>query len=154
MRYGIDAQHQLLGCHGIQDHPVHPAGEGLVHAGSPIEELVEDLRCGLVRVCGLHDGVAALQEVGAGVLLHGLHGAEDLGIVGTVSLAQLLILEDQKEAPGKRLSAADLLDESDVLFTLPLAGRVFLLLQLLPDHVDVPVGVGLARDAFELQARR
>ena len=148
---GVHAQHQLFGRHGVQHHPVHPGGEGFVHAGAPVEELVEDLRRGLVRVRRLHDGVAALHEVSPGVLLHGLHGTQDLGVVGAVALADLLVLENQKEAPCERFSAADLLDEPDVFLALPLAGGVVLLRQLLPDHVDVPVGVGLAGDALELQ---
>ena len=147
----VYAQHQLFGSHGVQHHPVHPGGEGLVHAGPPVEELVENLRRGFVRVRRLHDGVAALHEISPGVLLHGLHGTQDLGVVGAVALADLLVLENQKEAPGERFSAADLLDEPDVFLALPLAGGVVLLRQLLPDHVDVPVGVGLAGDALELQ---
>ena len=89
----------LLGRHSVHHHPVQPGGEGVVHAGAAVEVHVEDLRQGGVLVLGLDDAVAALGEVGAGILRRRLERGVDLAVVGAhlPSAGGGLVLENEEE---------------------------------------------------------
>ena len=80
--HGIHAHHPLLCRHGIHHHAVEPTLERVFHAGAAVEVHIEDLRHKGVFILGLHDTVAALGEVGPGVLGHRLKGGVDLPVVG------------------------------------------------------------------------
>ena len=68
MRDGVEADNLLFSRHGIDYHAVDPGGKGLVYTGAPIEEHIQHLRRGLVRVLGLDNAVAALGEIGPCIL--------------------------------------------------------------------------------------
>ena len=76
--------------------------------------MVEDLRCGLIRIGGLHNAVAALEKIGSGGLLRPLEGAVDFGVVPIVP-AHGFILEGEEEPAGESLPAAHVLDEPQVV---------------------------------------
>lgn len=112
LRHRVQAHGQSLGEHGIQHHPVHPGLKGLGLAGAAVEDLVENLCRGLIRIGGLHNAVAALEEVGPGGLLRPLEGAVDLGVV---PIGPAHRLEDEEEPAGEDLPAAHILDEPQVV---------------------------------------
>ncbi|MPM73601.1 hypothetical protein SDC9_120583 [bioreactor metagenome] len=102
---GSDSGHRvqpddfLFGRHGVHHHPVQPLVERLLLTGLTVKVHIEDLRHKGVLVLGLHDVVARLGEVGAGVLGRGLKGAVNFAVV-RVQLAATaggLILEDEEE---------------------------------------------------------
>ena len=112
LRHRVKAHGQSLGCHGVQHHPVHPGLKWFLHTGAAVEDLVEDLRCGLIRIRGLDNAVTALEEVGPGGLLRPLEGAVDLGVV---PIGPAHRLEDEEEPAGEDLPAAHILDEPQVV---------------------------------------
>ena len=125
--------------------------KGIVHTGAAVEEHVQDLCRGLVGVLWLNDGIAALQEIGAGVLLHSLDRAVHLSEILAVPVTQLFKLIDKKEAPGQRLPVSHIADKADVSLSLTAAFLIFLLLQLLTEKLNMFVRVRFAGEAFELQ---
>ena len=154
MRDQVYADHLALGCHGVNHHPVDALRKRFVHTGSAVEKHIQDLRCGLVRVFGLHNGIAALHEIGAGVLFRrGQHPVDPSVIVRLIS-ADGLILIYQKEAPGKRFSGAHILNKPDIILRRCLALLIILLLQLLSDHRHMLVGIGFSGNALELEPHR
>ena len=120
-------------------------------AGAAVEDLVEDLRCGLIRIGGLHNAVAALEEVGPGGLLRPLESAVYFGIVPIVP-AHRFILEDEEEPAGESLPAAHVLNEPQVILPQSPALGIFLLGQLLLHQRDVLIRIRPAGDGLALQA--
>ena len=150
-RHRVQAQGQALGGHGVQHHPVHPGLERLGLAGATVEDLVENLCRGLIRIGGLHNAVAALEKVGPGGLLRSLESAVYFGIVPIVP-AHRFILEDEKEPAGQSLPAAHILDEPQVVLSQGPALRIFLPGQLLLHQRDVLIRIRPAGDGLALQA--
>ena len=150
-RHRVQSQGQPLGGHGVQHHPVHSGLEWLGLAGAAVEDLVENLRCGLIRIRGLHNAVPALKEVGPGGLLRSLESAVYFGIVPIVP-ANRFILEDEEEPAGESLPAAHILDEPQVILPQSPALGIFLLGQFLFHQRDVLVRVRPAGDGLALQA--
>ena len=128
-----------LSCHGIHDDPVDPVSERLIHAGTAVEEHIQDLGHCLIRVLGLDDAVSTLQEIGTGTLLRTDQHGIDPGIVVRLISADGLILEDQKEAPGQCFSGTHILNEFDIIFTHCPALFIFLLGKLPADRSDMLV---------------
>ena len=117
-----------------------------------VEDLVKDLRCGLIRIGGLDNAaVAALEEVGPGGLLRSLEGAVYFGIVPIVP-AHRFILEDEEEPAGEGFPAAHVLDEPQVVLSQGPALRIFLPGQLLLHQRDVLIRIRPAGDGLALQA--
>ena len=154
MGNGIQTDDPVPGGHGIHYNPVDPGRKGIIHTGAAVEEHIQDLCRGLVRILGLDNRVAALHEVGAGVLLHGLDHAVDLTEILAVSVSQLFKLIDQEEAPGQSLPVAHIADKADIALALAAAFLVFLLLQLLTEKLNMLVRIRLAGEALELQPLR
>lgn len=113
--------------------------------------MVEDLRCGLIRIRGLYNAVAALEKIGPGGLLRSLEGAVDFGVVPIVP-AHRFILEDEKEPAGESLPAAHILDEPQVILPQSPALGIFLLGQLLFHQGNVLIRIRPAGDGLALQA--
>ena len=151
MGYRIHAHDPILSRHGIHHHPVGPVCKRLIHAGTAIEEHIKDLRRGNIRVLRLKDGVAALEKICPGILLGSGQHTVDLAIVVRLTAADGLILENQEEAPGQRLSGTDILDQTDVVLAQSLALLIFLGCHLLADHSDMLVRVCLSGNALELE---
>ena len=117
-----------------------------------VEDLVKDLRCGLIRIGGLDNAaVAALEEVGPGGLLRPLESAVYFGIVPIVP-AHRFILEDEEEPAGEGFPAAHVLDEPQVVLSQGPALRIFLPGQLLLHQRDVLIRIRPAGDGLALQA--
>ena len=151
MRNRIYADHAVFGCHGIYNDTVCPVRKGFVYAGSAVEEHVKDLSGCQIRILGLQDIVAALQEISPGILLCGHQHGVDLGIVVRLISADGLILVNQKEAPGKRFSGTDILDQPDVIlaevFTLLIIFRSHFLTQ----HRDMLIGIRFTGNGLKLK---
>ena len=120
-------------------------------AGAAVEDLVEDLRCCLIRIRGLHNAVTALEEVGPGRLLRPLEGPIDFGVVPIVP-AHRFILEDEEEPAGESLPAAHILDEPQVVLPQSPALGIFLLGQLLFHQGNVLIRIRPSSDGLALQA--
>ena len=148
---GIDPDDQVSRRHAVHDNAVDSGFKGLLHTGTAVEEHVKDLGCGLIGVFVLHDGVAALHEIGAGILFHRLDRAVDQPKVLTVAPPLLLILIDQEKAPGQSLTVAHIPYEADIPLGLAAALLVGFALQILPQQPDMPIRVGFPGDALELQ---
>ena len=115
--------------------------------------MVENLRCGLIRIRGLDNAVAALEEVGPGGLLRSLESAVYFGIVPIVP-AHRFILEDEEEPAGESLPAAHVLDEPQVVLSQGPALRIFLPGQLLFHKGNVLIRIRPSGDGLALQADR
>ena len=91
---GIDTDRLPLGRHGIHDDPVDPVREGFLNTAAAVEEHIQDLSNSVIRIFGLDDAVAALQEIGTGTLLRTDQHGIDPGIVVRLISADGLILEN------------------------------------------------------------
>ena len=78
----------------------------------------------------------------------------DLGIVIRLISANRLILINQKEAPCKRLSGANIFDQADVIITHGLTLLIVLNRKFLPDQSHMLVRISLSGDGLELQLHR
>ena len=109
------------------------------------------LCCCFIRILMLDNAVAALQEIRSGILFCSHEHAIDFGIVVRLISANGLILINQKEAPGKRLSGSHILDQPDIVLTQGLTLLIVLLLQFFTDHSDMLIRVRFSGDGLELQ---
>ena len=151
MRDGVNTNNFSLSGHGVDDYPVDAVGERFIHAGTAVEEHIQDLRCRLIGIFGLDDAISALHKVSACILLRADQHAVDFGIVIRFTSADGFILVNQKEAPSQRFSGAHILNQPDVIFPHGLALRVVLYGKLFSDHSDVLVRVCFPGNGFELQ---
>ena len=115
--------------------------------------MVKDLRCGLIRIRGLHNAVAALEEVGPSGLFRRLQAAHDSGVVPIVPACGF-ILENEEEPAGESLPAAHILDEPQVVLPQSPTLWIFLLGQLLFHQGNVLIRIRPAGDGLKLQADR
>ena len=150
LRHRVQAQSKSLGGHGIQHHPVHTGLKGLGLAGAPVEDLVEDLRRGLVRVFRLDNTVSALEKVGPGGLFRPLEGSANPPVIPVIP-AQRFILEDEKEPAGQGLPIAHIPDQPQVILPQGPALWIFLPRQLLLHQGDMLIRVRPAGDGLKLQ---
>ena len=114
---GINTDHLTFRRHRINNHTVDSVCKRLIHAGSAIEEHIQDLSCCFIRVLRLQDVITTLHEVSPSILLGTDQHTVDLGIVIRLIPADGLILENQKEAPSQRFSGSYILDQPDVILT-------------------------------------
>ena len=152
----VQANGLFLCGHGVDHHTVQPGLERFVGTGFPVEKHIQDFRREGILILWLHDGIPALHEVSAGVLYGRLDHAVNLVIgrgAGTAS-GNLLVLEDQKEAPCERFPVADILDEVDVFLAKLLTLRIRFLIQLPAEHGYVLIGIRFSGHAFKLQPHR
>ena len=154
MRDRVYADHAVFGCHGVHYDTVCPVRKGFIHAGSAVEEHVKDLSGCQIRILGLQDVVSALQEISSGILLSGHQHGVDLGIVIRLISANGLILINQKEAPGKRFSGANILDQPDIVLTEGFTLLIIFRGHLLAQHCDMLIGVCFPGDGLKLKLHR
>ena len=147
----IDPDDQVSRSHAVHDNAVYPGFKGLFHTGTAVEEHVQDLRRSLIGILVLHNGVAALHKIGAGILLHRLNRAVDQPKVLTVAPPLLLILINKEKTPGQGFTVAHISYKADIAFGLTAAFLVGFALQILTQQPDMPIGVGFPCDALELQ---
>ena len=156
MGYWINPHHPLPGGHGIHHYPVEPVLKGVVHAGAAVKVHIQHLRCKCVLVLGLYDAVAALSEIGAGVLSHHLKCGIYLAIVRVHLPPSVggLILKNQEEPAGQRFPAAFLPDKPDRSLPQLATGFHCLLLQVRLKTGHILIGIRFASHRFELQPHR
>ena len=152
MRHGVKAYYLALGLHGIHYDPLNPALERLVDAGGAVEKHIQHLSGKGVLILGLHNGVAALHEVGFSVLYRRLDHAIDVGIAfAVVSLARRrFVLEDKKKAPRQRFLVANILYEPEVFLPKLTALLVFFPREFFPHHGHMLIGIRFAAHRLEL----
>ena len=151
MRDRVNTNNFSLSGHGVDDHPVDAVGERFIHAGTAIEEHIQDLRYRLIGIFGLDDVISALHKVSTCILLRADQHAVDFGIIIRFTSADGFILVNQKEAPGQRFSGTDILNQPDVILSHGFALRVVLHGKLFSDHSNVLVRICFPGDGFELQ---
>ena len=151
MRNRIYADHTVFGCHSIYHDAVGTIRERFIHAGSSIEEHIKDLRSCHIRILGLQDVIATLKEIGSGILLSGHQHGIDLGIIVRLISANGLVLVNQKEAPGKRFSGTNILDQSDVILTEGFTLLIIFRGHLLAQHCDMLIGVCFSGNGLKLK---
>ena len=134
MRDRVNTNNFSLSGHGVDDHPVDAVGERFIHAGTAIEEHIQDLRYRLIGILGLDDVISALHKVSTCILLRADQHAVDFGIIIRFTSADGFILVNQKEAPGQRFSGTDILNQLDVILSHGFALRVVLHGKLFSDH--------------------
>ena len=151
MRNRVHANHSIFGCHSIHYDTVGSVRERFIHAGSAVEEHIQDLRRSHIRILGLQDIIPALKEIGSCSLLCGHQHRIDLRIVIRLISADGLILVNQKEAPGKRFSGSDVLDKPNVVLTQSLTLLVIFRGHFLSEHGNMLIRISLTGNALELK---
>ena len=149
----VNADGALFGQHGIHHDAIQPVQKRVIHTGAAVEEHINEFCQEGVLILWLYDVVAALGEVGAGVLCGRLQRGVDFAVIDIhlIMSAGRLVLEDEEETAGQRLAAALFTDEPDGGAGQLTAGLRGLCLQIGLKACDVLVGVGLPCDGFELQ---
>ena len=98
----IHTYHTVLRGHTVYHHTIKPVLKDVVYTGSPVEIHIENFRCKGVLVFGLYNAVAALGEIGAGILCDSLNSRINFSIIqiNLPSSRWRLILKNQEEASG------------------------------------------------------
>lgn len=81
LRDWIDADNSPFCRHRIHHHAVEPTLERVLHAGTAIEVHIQDFSYKCVFIFWLYNTVAALGEIGLGILRHRLQRCVDLTII-------------------------------------------------------------------------
>ena len=152
LRDWIDADNSPFCRHRIHHHAVEPTLERVLHAGTAIEVHIQDFSYKCVFIFWLYNTVAALGEIGLGILRHRLQRCVDLTIIVIGLAAHRLVLKNQEKPAGQCLTATFLPDELDSTTPQFPAGRYVLALnvRLQPRHILVRIrfaGYGLKLQA-------
>ena len=142
------------GGHVVRQNGLHPLVEWLT-AGPAAENVIKDLRRGVVLVLRGNDLVAALPQIICRRACGCLQGSDCiLFLMAAFGPGQRLILENEKKAPCDCLTGAKLPNELQVVFLQDTAARILLMLQLPADGIQMPVNVRTLCQCLELHLDR
>ena len=142
------------GGHVVRQNGLHPLVEWLT-AGPAAENVIKNLRRGVVLVLRGNDLVAALPQIICRRACGCLQGSDCiLFLMAAFGSGQRLILENEKKAPCDCLTGAKLPNELQVVFLQDTAARILLMLQLPADGIQMPVNVRTLCQCLELHLDR
>ena len=102
----------------------------------------------------LHDGIAALRQIGSEVTGGGFECGDDFGIGDVPLIRRRFILENHKETAADSIAGAEPLDKADIAHVALAHVRVRLVGGIPPQLVQIGVDICLAGKRLELQPHR
>ena len=92
----------------------------------------------------LHDGIAALRQIGAKIAGGGFEHGDDFGVGDVPLIRRGFVLENHEEATANSIAGTEPLDKADIAHMAFAHVRIRLVGSIPPQLVQIGIDIGLA----------